>query len=219
MTSELGNEIEIFTITKGEKFSYKIFDSNANIHSKEWLELFHKNPKIWSAIYPQKKLDSALNYLPNYFDRPFNNISLYIITAIRDIKVIKFKNKQMGKGSLSIETKAKILISAILNFFELDEKDINLMDLVGEKLNSILYIIDKDEFEFVVPLSMFNENNMKLEKLADFDLDLNKFKITGFNLLNGDKVFVDDKLSDNYEKFKERFLLEYEKKNMQKQIA
>lgn len=211
MITELEKEIEIFIITKGEKFSYKIFDSNANISSKEWLGLFYKNPKIWSAIYPQKNVASALNYLPNYFDRPFNNVSLYIIEAIRDIKVIKFKNDEMGNGSLSNETKAKILVSAILNFFELNEnKDINLMDLVGEKLNSILYIIDKDDFEFVVPLSMFNEENMKLEKLADFDLDLKNFKIKRFSLLNGDAVLVDDQLSDNYEKFKEAFLKKYD---------
>lgn len=215
IANELEKEIEILNITKGDKFSYKIFDSNADICSKEWLEFFHKNIKIWSAIYPQQNIDSALNYLPNYFERPFSKVSLYMIKAIRDIRVIKFKNKQMGEGLISTETKANILISAILKFFELkDKKEINLMDLVGEKLKSILYILDKDEFEYVVPLSMFNEDNLELDKLADFDLDLKNFKIKRFSLLNGDAILINDQLSDNYEKFKEVFMMEFKKKHM-----
>lgn len=109
----------------------------------------------------------------------------------------------MKSNSILAETKANLLMEDLINFFNIDNNEkLPLMKFVGEKLNLILYLYDKDDFEFIVPSIIYNEENFETIKLATFTRD-NFFSTKSFKILEGNEIKIERNVSDNINLFYE----------------
>jgi len=125
------------------------FDKKFNLHWKD-------------AIYPQKSIKSALGYLPNYYDRGYEEACLFALRTKENMNLLICKSDIMKNNTLEADKKAEFLFKELKKNFNLENKEnLPLMKFIGENLNIILYVLDKDDYEFILPICLYNKDNFE----------------------------------------------------------
>ena len=137
--------IQTKVIPQNSISGYKIYPANFNFEQSVIKEtIFDSKFNInWKdASYPQNCIKSALRYLPNYYDRGFEEASLHCIITKNPLNIIINKDEVMKYVDLDVETKEKYLFDQLFIHCNIgNEESYPLMKNVGEKLNTILNVV------------------------------------------------------------------------------
>lgn len=128
----------------------------------------HNAAADWAAVYPQTSLQSALDYLPNQFERGHSVAQLVALYALRPFKLVVYSDPAFTQGSVSSQEKAsrvRTAYNAAAQQLRLPTlSDAPLMHAFGEA-DLALCVLDAEDFEFVIPHSMFTSNTFRVEVL------------------------------------------------------
>ena len=123
--------------------------------------------QLWSGLYPQLSFQSAMNYLPNQWDRGHAHASIVKLRIRSPLTFIVCKDVRMTHVDVSSVEKAEIVATAANELLGLDVdcKRGSILKQLGEA-GVCLCIMDADDFELVLPHAV--EAQLEMEMLFTF---------------------------------------------------
>lgn len=137
----------------------------------------HVSNGLWSGLYPQLSFQSAVNYLPNQWDRGHEEASIVKLVSNADLTFLVSDNPHMAKPEITSVQKAEIIAKEVE---ELLGSSINPQVAILEQLGKLslnLCILDAEDFELVVPHTLLDKLN--IEVLFRFQVNHSLPGITG----------------------------------------
>jgi hypothetical protein len=115
----------------------------------------------WAAVYPQPTLQSALNYLPNQWDRGQKTAHIVSMHTRQPVKLLVYSDPAYMLSSASSQQKAYALRAA---YSSLQGQARTLPELPNGPLMTSLghvgvaaCVYDAEDFELIVPHALFNK--------------------------------------------------------------
>ena len=107
---------------------------------------------LWSGLYPQLSFQSAMNYLPNQWDRGHAYSSIVKLRTRSQLTFVVCKDDRMTHVDVSSVEKAEIVARTAKELLGLnvDCARGSIVEQLGEA-NVCLCIMDADDFELVLP--------------------------------------------------------------------
>ena len=119
----------------------------------------------WSAIYPQLWFPQAVNYLSNQWERGNTSAVIVSLYCIKPINILVLDDSTLCSGVVDSVEKARLVRVAYDSFTGISsDKTKPLLDCLGED-GFCLCIPDAENFELVVPHSMFTSTVLSSELL------------------------------------------------------
>jgi hypothetical protein len=129
--------------------------------------LSNSGAELWSGLYPQLSFQSAMNYLPNQWDRGHAHASIVKLRIRSSLTFMVCKDVRMTHVHVSSVEKAEIVATAVneLLGLDVDYKRGSILKQLGEA-GVCLCIMDADDFELVLPHAA--ESQLEMEILFTF---------------------------------------------------
>ena len=126
----------------------------------------------WAAVYPQLTLQSALNYLPNQWERGHRTAHIVSLYTCEPLKLLVYSDPDFMLGHASSQEKASKLKAAYHSIqgpynYPRDLREGLLMTSLGEA-GLAACVLDAEDFELIVPHPLFNPTNLRAEVLFTF---------------------------------------------------
>eukprot|EP00899_Mesostigma_viride_P015466 jgi/Mesvir1/23920/Mv10697-RA.1 len=126
----------------------------------------------WKAFYPQLTFESALDYLPNQWDRGYTQAHIVKLVANRDIEVIVLADEIFLDGQTDSSVKADHARTRINEFLTAQNRKVldpgkSLMQAM-EALQLGLVVPDAEGLEFAIPHGLCTGEWMNFEKIFTF---------------------------------------------------
>ena len=118
---------------------------------------------LWSGLYPQLSFQSAMNYLPNQWDRGHASANIVKLRTRSSLKFVVCKDDRMADVDVSSVEKAEIVARAAKQLLGLDVdcQRGSIVRQLGE-VGACLCIMDADDFELVLPRAVFAQLDMEV---------------------------------------------------------
>ncbi len=118
---------------------------------------------LWSGLYPQLSFQSAMNYLPNQWDRGHACASIVKLRTLTSLTFIVCKDGRMAEVGVSSLQKAEIAAQAANELLGLhvDCNSGSIVRQLGEG-GVCLCIMDADDFELVLPHALTSQLEMEV---------------------------------------------------------
>jgi hypothetical protein len=158
-------------LPKNTKIGYKALPDIPGLPLSKLLTSTNTSLSDWTGFYPQFSVASAVNYLPNQWDRNVKKASISEIITTTDLTVIKIDNKVLSDNLVSSDEKARI-VKGILNF----DQETPLSMSLGEK-RICLCLMDCDYYEYLIPLDLLD--SLEHKTIFSISQDPNHPGITG----------------------------------------
>ncbi|RYH31702.1 hypothetical protein EON65_02075 [archaeon] len=127
----------------------------------------------WSGIYAQFRVDHAIWYLTNHYDRGAESASLVVLRNKVPLTAIIIQDEGLKHSSLSSRDKANIVRDIMHNLYP-DQPHLDaslpLMQSIGQAHSHFFIALhDAEELECVFPHSLFSEDVFDSQCLYHFE--------------------------------------------------
>jgi hypothetical protein len=118
---------------------------------------------LWSGLYPQLSFQSAMNYLPNQWDRGHASVSIVKLRTRSSLTFVVCKDVRMADVDVSSLEKAEIVARAAQQLLglDVDHQSGSIVSQLGDG-GACLCIMDADDFELVLPHAVFAQLDMEV---------------------------------------------------------
>jgi hypothetical protein len=118
---------------------------------------------LWSGLYPQLSFQSAMNYLPNQWDRGHTCASIVKLRTLTSLTFVVCKDGRMADVGVASLQKAEIAAQAANDLLGLhvDCNSGSIMRQLGEG-GACLCVMDADDFELVLPHALAPQLEMEV---------------------------------------------------------
>ena len=117
--------------------------------------------KLWSGAYVQLTVQEAISYVPNQYERGYNDCSINIVKTKKEVNLAICDDKRLSLTTTSSVEKAKLVIDAARRTSELKWHEEYFTNSVSEafgKINTILMLWDCENKELIIPQQMFQSD-------------------------------------------------------------